>query len=429
MGKHGPMLLGGHRGMGENLAMLGTDGSLGVYPAFRENTIQSFQEAVKCGVGFVEFDVQVTRDNVPIIWHDDDVVFGPAEQPRRPQVKDLTFAELQTLCGRHTHHHGHHHHGHHHHDRALGPGPGQAGSVRGSSEDGSEATDLGDRSPRTHGGSEDGSCASSGSGAGDAGCPRLLRRFRDRATRQWNSRYEPWRCARDDSIPTLEEVFRSLPPEVGFDIEVKMTTGDDVVHTPAEEVERMLAAILPVVERCATPPAPASTSAPDPAARSRASSPLPLLDFVPSQHHSAAADRSGGGPGPLRRRIMFSSFDPDVCVELKRRQGAHPVYYLSGCGLYEHADARRTSIPAALAFAEEAGMRGVVVPASILLKNMDMVASASSRRLELMTYGLENNDLDCLRAQADAGVAAAIVDEVAGVTAALGSGEEAADEE
>ena len=67
-------------------------------------------------------------------------------------------------------------------------------------------------------------------------------------------------------------------------------------------------------------------------------------------------------------------------------------------------------------------------------QNMDTVASAGASRLELMTYGLENNDLGALQAQADAGVVAAIVDEVAGVTAALGGGgavmghgEEAAD--
>ncbi len=45
--------------MGENLTAVGTDGTLGIYPAYRENTIQSFQQAAKCGVGFVEFDVQV----------------------------------------------------------------------------------------------------------------------------------------------------------------------------------------------------------------------------------------------------------------------------------------------------------------------------------------------------------------------------------
>ena len=58
----------------------------------------------------------------------------------------------------------------------------------------------------------------------------------------------------------------------------------------------------------------------------------------------------------------------------------------------------------------------------LTVQNMEMVADAGSLELELMTYGLENNDLACLRTQADAGVAAAIVDEVAGVTAALGGG-------
>lgn len=46
--------------MGENLASHDVDGQpLSVYPAYRENTIESFQQAAKCGVGFVEFDVQV----------------------------------------------------------------------------------------------------------------------------------------------------------------------------------------------------------------------------------------------------------------------------------------------------------------------------------------------------------------------------------
>ncbi len=45
--------------MGENLVTKTADGNTGVYPTFRENTIHSFQQAAKCGVGFVEFDVQV----------------------------------------------------------------------------------------------------------------------------------------------------------------------------------------------------------------------------------------------------------------------------------------------------------------------------------------------------------------------------------
>lgn len=50
------MLIGGHRGVGENL-WRESEGS--VAPAYRENTIKSFLRAEKLGVDFVEFDVQV----------------------------------------------------------------------------------------------------------------------------------------------------------------------------------------------------------------------------------------------------------------------------------------------------------------------------------------------------------------------------------
>ncbi|GLI69642.1 hypothetical protein VaNZ11_014312 [Volvox africanus] len=397
MGKNGPMLLGGHRGMGENLVTRSPGGKADVYPAFRENTIHSFQQAAKCGVGFVEFDVQVTRDNVPIVWHDDDVVTGSADHPSRPQVKDLTVAELKALCG-----HG-------------GGGSG-SGAEAAADASASDPCTLGLTAGRTPSGGDDkGEAVAINVADGTQESRGLLRLFRDRATRQKGTSYEQWKCDQDDAIPTLEAVFEALPPEVGFDIEIKMTTGDDVVHTPSDEVERMLGAILPVVNRCSSSSSssPAAPAAP----ASSPSSPLPTAHLTDS-----GCGAGDAGTPQRRRRIMFSSFDPDVCVELRRRQTEHPVYYLSGCGLYTHADARRTSIPAALSFATEAGMRGIVVPASVLLKNMDMVESANRNHLELMTYGLENNDLDCLKTQADAGVVAAIVDEVEGVTAALNAG-------
>lgn len=60
------------RRCGENLLHLA--GSTGrVLPAYKENTIRSFREAVALGCNFIEFDVQVTADNVPVIFHDDHV--------------------------------------------------------------------------------------------------------------------------------------------------------------------------------------------------------------------------------------------------------------------------------------------------------------------------------------------------------------------
>lgn len=41
---------------------------------YRENTLKSFQRAAECGATFVEFDVQTTKDGVPVLWHDDYIV-------------------------------------------------------------------------------------------------------------------------------------------------------------------------------------------------------------------------------------------------------------------------------------------------------------------------------------------------------------------
>lgn len=64
---------------------------------WRENTIKSFLKAKDFGVNFVELDVQVTKDSIPIIWHDDEVIFGSPLNPISCQVKDLTSHEFETI--------------------------------------------------------------------------------------------------------------------------------------------------------------------------------------------------------------------------------------------------------------------------------------------------------------------------------------------
>ncbi|KAL9038736.1 MAG: hypothetical protein Q9214_005163 [Letrouitia sp. 1 TL-2023] len=59
----GPTQVVGHRGSGANSAAH-TTLQLG------ENTIQSYQSAVKLGASAVEFDVQLTKDLIPVIFHD-----------------------------------------------------------------------------------------------------------------------------------------------------------------------------------------------------------------------------------------------------------------------------------------------------------------------------------------------------------------------
>ncbi|XP_014861410.1 PREDICTED: glycerophosphocholine phosphodiesterase GPCPD1 isoform X1 [Poecilia mexicana] len=85
----------GHRGAGSTHAAK--------HHKVRENTIASFKSAANHGAAFVEFDVHLSKDSVPIVYHDltccistkkkNDQTLELIEVP----VKDLTFDQLQLL--------------------------------------------------------------------------------------------------------------------------------------------------------------------------------------------------------------------------------------------------------------------------------------------------------------------------------------------
>lgn len=72
----------------------------------RENTIASLREAGNKGADFVEFDVQLTKDLVPIIYHDfrvsmatrskTDVLAENVEMVEVP-LKQFSYEQLQRL--------------------------------------------------------------------------------------------------------------------------------------------------------------------------------------------------------------------------------------------------------------------------------------------------------------------------------------------
>lgn len=71
--------------------IIGHRGACGYAP---ENTLQSIQAAADMGVDWVELDVKLTSDNVPIIFHDDNlerVTNGIGA------IKDMTWNDIQEL--------------------------------------------------------------------------------------------------------------------------------------------------------------------------------------------------------------------------------------------------------------------------------------------------------------------------------------------
>lgn len=81
----------GHRGLGKNMTAMKSL-QLG------ENTIQSFIAAANLGASYVEFDVQLTKDHVPVIYHD----FLVSETGMDAPVHTLTLEQFLHASGTQT---------------------------------------------------------------------------------------------------------------------------------------------------------------------------------------------------------------------------------------------------------------------------------------------------------------------------------------
>lgn len=82
----------GHRGNGMN-KLSSSDPRMS---AIKENSLLSFNAAAAFDADFVEFDVQVTKDNIPIIFHDDFILTKENDMVSEKKVTNITLAEF--LC-------------------------------------------------------------------------------------------------------------------------------------------------------------------------------------------------------------------------------------------------------------------------------------------------------------------------------------------
>ncbi|KAK8511392.1 hypothetical protein V6N13_024034 [Hibiscus sabdariffa] len=80
----------GHRGHGMNI-MQSSDSRM---EAIKENTILSFNSAAKFPIDFIEFDVQVTKDDCPVIFHDDFIFSQENGTVYEKRVTDLRLEEF-----------------------------------------------------------------------------------------------------------------------------------------------------------------------------------------------------------------------------------------------------------------------------------------------------------------------------------------------
>uniref|UniRef100_A0A3B3RHK6 Glycerophosphocholine phosphodiesterase GPCPD1 n=1 Tax=Paramormyrops kingsleyae TaxID=1676925 RepID=A0A3B3RHK6_9TELE len=272
----------------------------------RENTIASFKSAANHGAAYVEFDVHLSKDCIPIVYHDLTCCIStkkknqelPLELLEVP-VKDLTFDQLHLLKLAHV--------------TAM------------------KVTDHKD-------------CFDE---------------------EEYITEHQPF--------PSLSQIFQAVPEHVGFNIELKwisqMKDGTwDGNLSSYFDMNMFLDTILVCVHQLAG-----------------------------------------------KRRIVFSSFDPDICTMVRQKQNKYPILFLTQgvSDIYpELMDLRCRTTEIAISFAQSEDILGISAHTEDLLRNMDLIRDAQSKGLVIFCWGDDNNDHENRRKLREHGIDGLIYDRI-----------------
>ncbi|KAL6719543.1 Glycerophosphocholine phosphodiesterase [Lecanora helva] len=329
----------GHRGLGKNVAARNSL-QLG------ENTIQSFIAAANLGASYVEFDVQLTKDHVPVIYHD----FLVSETGIDAPVHTLTLEQfLHVNNGRTT--------------RQSRPGsPVLANSAVAKAINGADP-----RKVRS---------MSLGDLAGDGSTDMSERMKHTRTFKEKGFKGNSRGNFIQAPFTTLEEMFKKLPESIGFNIEMKYP----MLHeSEAEEMDTYAVELNSFVDTVLTK----------------------VYDLG------------------KKRNIIFSSFNPDICLLLSFKQPCFPILFLTDAGTHPVGDIRASSLQEAIRFASRWNLLGVVSAAEPLVISPRLVKVVKESGLVCVSYGTLNNDPENVKLQVKEGIDAVIVDSVLAIRKGL----------
>ena len=335
-----PMVIG-HRGLGKNMA---SNRSL----QLGENTVPSFIAAANLGANYVEFDVQLTKDHIPVIYHD----FLVSETGIDAPVHTLTLEQFLHINdgGRSTNTGG---------DRSASPRNGEKALVNGSAiADGPAAAKN----------SVHFDADALNNGIGRKKEYRIPRRAMsmslDDATSSHGNLNERMKHTRDFKakgfkansrgnfiqapFATLEDLFQQVPSGVGFNIEMKYPmlheSEDHGMDTYAVELNS-------------------------------------FCDTVLSKVYDLAHGRD----------VIFSSFNPDICLCLSFKQPNFPIMFLTDAGGEAVGDIRASSLQEAIRFARRWNLLGIVSLSEPFIISPRLVRVVKQSGLVCVSYGAQNN--------------------------------------
>jgi glycerophosphodiester phosphodiesterase len=296
----------GHRGLGKNVT---SNKSL----QLGENTLQSFIAAANLGANYVEFDVQLTKDHVPVIYHD----FLVSETGIDAPVHTLTleqFLHVNDATPR----------------ASRPPSPPRESPqfrvVRGM--DRQRSLSLGHTLP-------------------DIDMAERMKHTRDFKEKGYKANVRG--SFIQAPFTTLEEMFVKLPENIGFNIEMKYP----MLHESEEHEMDAYAVEL-----------------------------NSFVDTVLTKVYDLGK----------KRKMIFSSFNPDICLLLSFKQPSIPILFLTDAGICRVCDIRASSLQEAIRFASRWNLLGVVSAAEPLCNSPRLVKVVKDSGLVCVSYGSLNND-------------------------------------
>lgn len=322
----------GHRGLGKNVT---TNRSL----QLGENTVESFIAAANLGAQYVEFDVQLTKDHVPVIYHD----FLVSETGIDAPVHTLTLEQFlhinpdaRRLNGREMLH-----------QATLQAQHDAPITTTNPFDDTNPTTDPHPPPPNPRQRSMSVGYGAIPSHTAIASEQRMkhTRDFKEKGYKG-NSRGNFIQAP----FATLEDLFRDLPSGVGFNIEMKYP----MLHESEEH--DMDAYAVELNSFCDTVLA-------------------KVYDLRDASRH-----------------IIFSSFNPDICLCLSFKQPNFPIMFLTDAGTSPVGDVRASSLQEAIRFASRWNLLGIVSNTEPFTNAPRLVRVVKQHGLVCVSYGVENND-------------------------------------
>lgn len=94
------------------------------------------------------------------------------------------------------------------------------------------------------------------------------------------------------------------------------------------------------------------------------------------------------------RAVLLSTFNPDICILLARKQARWPIFFCTDSGNSQQTDVRAQNLQEAVRFAKKWELDGVVLASEPFVLAPQLVGFVKGKGLVCATYGELNDEVE-----------------------------------